>query len=213
MTLPLRSLLLITGLAFAGIAQAAIYRDIGPLDTLGDTKKRFPSAKFEKLAPAWAQEDDIMYKITGFGLSGTIVVKFHDERPRWRKQAEETTDQDTKKMFAAFANDSDDSVQVQWVRWIPIDPIPLQRFLAKYGPPEGKGFADEDLQPFREWTSQGLSAYLTDDEKAVVRVDFNFTTDEECGAWKAKTGSVPAFLQGRCIASTQKAPHTNAKNH
>jgi hypothetical protein len=188
---------LVVMLCISAAASAETYHKIGPLDTLGDVKQRFPGAELERLTPAWAQEDDALFRISGPGLSGTIVVKFFDSRPGWRKDAESTDDPDFKQFAQKMADESDDAMSVHWVRWVPDQPIPLGRFVSKYGSPLEKGFA-EDLQPYRTWTQRGLTAYLSDDERYVVRVDFEFTNAEHCEAWRVKHGDIPKFMEERC---------------
>jgi hypothetical protein len=173
---------------------AETYKGIGPLDTLGDLKSKFPGAVFEKLDPAWAGEKDVLYSITGSGMSGTIVVKFLDSRVSVRQALDEYQpggkDRDVN-FYERWANEENTGLSVVWVRWIPDAPIPLQRFLTKYGPPEKSDFSEERLQPYKWWVSKGLQAYLSDDGKFVVRVDFEFTGKEYEQAFKAKSSYVP----------------------
>jgi hypothetical protein len=175
-------------------ACAEIYKDIRPLDTLADIKAKLPGATYERLHPAWAQEWDTLYSVSGQGLSGTIVVKFHDDRPSFRKKLQEGIDAEHKDVVEKLANASDeDALSVDWVRWIPVAPIPLPRFVSKYGKPDTSAFSDEDLQPYRVW-KKGVTAFLADDEKSVVRVDYFFTRDELRQEYKSKYGLVPDFL-------------------
>jgi hypothetical protein len=190
--------LLTTLLVLVPAAIAETYKGIGPLDTLGDIKLMFPNADFEKLEPAWAQPEDVLYRVTGRGMSGTIVVKFYDERPSWRLDAAVEEEGEFKTFLLEHANRPDESITVDWVRWIPDALIPLQRLIAKYGMPEERGFADEDLQPYRHWVKRGLTAYLSDDEKSVQRIDFHFTDTERCAAWRAKHDTIPPFMAERC---------------
>lgn len=192
-----RFLLLLATTVVVVDGHCEIYRGIGPLADLADMKGMFPGATLEKLTPAWAQDHDVLYQITGKGMSGTIVVKFYDGRPAWRRRAEEAEDPEQKAMLEEWANASEDTISVEWVRWIPDRAIPLQRFISKYGTPESKGFADEDLQPFRYWHARGLTAFLSDDEKFVVRVDFEFTVSERCEAWRL-TGWIPPEMKKDC---------------
>lgn len=188
---------------------AEIYKGIAPLNTLSDLKQRFPGADFEKLKPAWAQATDVLYSVTGAGLTGTIVVKFIDPRPWYqdlldqsRGTPEERREQSggtlnetpQQERLRALAQGADDGITVEWVRWIPDRPISLQRFIAKYGPPTKSDFTEDDFQPYREWSARGLIAFLDDAAKSVVRVDYVFTADEQRRAWKAKTGFIPPSL-------------------
>jgi hypothetical protein len=178
---------------------AEIYRDIGYFDTLGDVKAKFPNASFENVKPAWAQEKDALYKISGTGISGMIVVKFTDGRPLFKKiliDEGPSLDETRKAYYEGKLNQQDnDALMVSWVRWVPSTPIPLERFIAKYGKPTEKGFADEDMQPLRGWPQKGVTASLTDNEKSVVKVDYTFTEEEMRVAYKNKTGFIPEWLK------------------
>lgn len=177
-------------------ASAEIYRGIGPLDTLGSVKAKLPSATYERLKPAWARPEDALYAVSGEGISGTIIIKFNDSRPLFRQLLATATKAEDKKMFEGLAKETDEEAfSVEWVRWMPDSPIPLQRFISKYGEPEQRGFSDEDMQPYRLWKTKGIAAYLSDSESFVLRVDFDFTRDEMREAYQAKYGFIPDFLK------------------
>jgi hypothetical protein len=178
------------------VSSSETYQNIGPLDTLGDIKARFPQAQFKRSFPAWAQKADAMYQITGAGLSGTIVVMFDDSRPRWRQMLEENPEAEGAAVLKKLADESDDAaLTVDWVRWVPDYPIPLQRFVSRYGPPEKNGYAEGNMRPFRDWISKGVTVYLTDDEKQVMRVDYSFTREEYRQAYRKRHGFVPDWLR------------------
>ncbi len=179
-----------------------IYQGIMPLDTLGDIKAKFPNATFEKKDPAWAAESDALYFITGEGLTGLIVVKFTDERPYWKSEwdkipPDKVDESSTNQQFIKSHMDTSDeeSLTVNWVRWVPPDSMPLERYITKYGKPEKSGFADDTMEPYREWTSKGVTVILNDDGKHVKRVDYSFTKAELRHAYKSKFGQIPEFLQ------------------
>jgi hypothetical protein len=183
-------------LGFSTYGYAETYKDIGPLDTLGDLKAKFPKANFIKQNPAWAQNTDIMYLIAGEGMSGKIIVKLYDGRPLYREMLQKNPDGDNTEFLRKLMDESDDeAISVEWVRWVPDYSIPVARFISKYGKPDKSGFADEDLQPYRLWETKGLTAYLTDDEKNVVRVDFHFTKNEQRAAYLRKYKFIPPWLK------------------
>ncbi len=64
----MRKIIALLTLALCSMANAESYREIGPLDSLGDVKARLPSAEVKKLSPAWAQPTDSMYQFSGTGL-------------------------------------------------------------------------------------------------------------------------------------------------
>jgi hypothetical protein len=159
---------------------AETYQGIKPLSTLADVKAKYPNATFRQNKPAWAQEDDIMYSITGVGISGEIIIKFVDLRPTWTKRSEdERVNKKIRELYAELAaGDVNESLCVDWVRWVPDSPFPIGRLIAKYGKPEKSGFADDDFSPYTAWSSKGVYAHLSDDGKRVIFVDFTFTEKE-----------------------------------
>lgn len=168
-------------------SSAEIYRGIRPYSTLGDVKKLFPGATFTKLKPAWAQETDAMYHVSGVGIQGEIIIKFDDSRPIYKKLVDDATDNNVKVAWKNMSDESDeDALGVSWVRWLPDAPFPLERLITKYGKPEKSDFSPEDFKPFKAWTSRGIVAALTDDGKKVVNVEFMFTAKEIRDAWNAK---------------------------
>lgn len=192
----MKSLLIKLILLFPLALQAEIYQNILPTDTLGEIKSKFPHATFEKLSPAWAQSTDVMYTLTGHGISGTIIINFFDSRAEYQKQYETATEDTQKKVLETLIEKSEDeAISVNWVRWMPDIPFPLQRLIAKYGAPEKKGFSNDDFQPYREWKKIGLLAYLSDNEKNVQRIDFSFTKEEYKKAFYKKYKTIPDSLK------------------
>ncbi len=195
----------------AKMADAEIYGNITPLDTFADVKAKLPGATYEQLHPAWAQEADILYSVSGHGLSGTIVIKFHDQRPFLRKKLLENSGSSDKSALEKLVEGTDEaSLNVEWVRWIPVAPIPLQRLVSKYGKPDKSGFADDDLQPYRDWKT-GVTAYLSDDEKSVLRLDFSFNAKEIRDAYQSRYGFVPDFLGARAETKTSASAAVKPK--
>jgi hypothetical protein len=173
-------------------SSAEIYRGIGPLATLGDVKQLFPGATFKKVYPAWAQENDVLYLVTGKGIQGEIVIKFDDNRPIFKRMMEQGTDNNYEDFLRGLAERSDDeALGVSWVRWLPDAPFPVDRMITKYGKPEKSDFSELDFQPFKEWVARGIYAHLTDDGKKVIAIDFSITEKEYKDALKAKYGGGP----------------------
>jgi len=171
--------MVLVALVLLGVeAYAELYKGIGPLDTLADLKKKFPNATFTKKNPAWAQETDVMYQIKGPGISGTIVVKFYDSRPYYMRKMDEADSQERRTYFAKLATQEEDTVMVDWVRWLPDIPFPVERIITKYGKPDKSGFTDEDYTPYKEWTQKGVFVRLSDDGKKVLAIDFTHTKKE-----------------------------------
>ena len=191
----MRLLIFFLALTASVSVHAEMYLGIAPLETLGEIKARFPRATFTRTSPGWAQKTDVMFQIRGDGMSGLIVVKLSDMRPAYKELLDKNPDTPND-FLRALANQSDDeAITVDWVRWMPNAPIPLQRFISKYGQPEKSGFADEDYQPYRLWVKRGVNAYLSDNEKDVVRVDFAFTREEYKAAYLRKYNTIPDWLK------------------
>jgi hypothetical protein len=184
---------------------AEIYKGIGPLDNLASLKTKFPNASFEDVKPAWAKKDEFLYKITGSGLVGTIIVKFDDgneraeishyEMRRYIDSLKTAGDTTYMNFWSGPYEYSEGNISVSWTRWIPDIGIPLARYVAKYGQFTKSGFSDDDLQPYRSWENKGIFAYLSDDQKSVTRVDFNFTNRDYRIAYQEKYGFVPEWLK------------------
>lgn len=184
-------------LAITTIASAESYQGIGALDTLGDVKSRFPNANVEKLAPAWAQPDDALYKFTGQGISGSIVIRFYDDRPKWKADLELATTTEDAEIYQKLSQANEDSaLTVVWVRWVPFESIPLSRLVSKYGKPSKSGF-DDDYRPFKEWESKAITAFLANNEKNVISIDYNFTNDDYKQAYLKKHNVIPEFLNDK----------------
>ncbi|MCE5247194.1 MAG: hypothetical protein ABFD84_09410 [Candidatus Polarisedimenticolia bacterium] len=138
-------------------ARAEVFQGIHELTTLAELREMFPNAKIEELKPAGQKPDEVSYVVSGPGIPGTIGVHFVKSDLPWAPPEE---------CWAAL-----------WVRWVPESPLPLKRFVSKYGPPDEAGY-DDNMQPYRWWKKIGVSVNLTDDEARVTFVDFTFTNEE-----------------------------------
>lgn len=193
--------------AVCTLCSAETYRGIGALDKLKDIKNRFPYAKVEKVNPGWIKPDEAMYRFTGEGMAGSIIIKFFDNREFWKNEADKVNDPEMAENLRALAQRSDDeALGISWVRWVPDRPIPLERLISKYGKPEESSYSEEDYQPVRQWIEKGLVTYLTDDEKYVNRIDFTFTKKEIREAYLAKGMPVPPeFMEDDTVAPVKKS--------
>lgn len=187
-------------LMFLFFAKAETYLDIMPSDNLGIIKAKFPNAKFEKLNPAWAKENEALYQFQGSGLSGTIILKLNSDKSLYLSEARvmdsiliaDSLDQPDTSLWSdlmkrkrslvysnsmsfwnSYNNYTDDSMIVDWVRWVPTNDIPVERFIMKYGKPDTTNFTEDDLTPYKYW-KRGIRAFY-DENKVVIRVDFAFT--------------------------------------
>ena len=167
---------------------AEIYLGIGPRDNLATLRKKFPNANFNKEKPAWGEDIDELYSITGQGISGNIVVLLNDYYELWKRQVEKEPDTEKRKAMTEMPSPSADNEVIRWVRWIPDSPFPATRLIAKYGKPEISDFSSDDYRPYKEWKKRGVRAYLTDDSKKVLGIDFTFTAKERSDASIEKFG-------------------------
>ncbi len=168
--------------------------------TLGQIKALFPGATFEVVGAAWVTENDAFFRMTGTGLPGRTYLAFHDPRPENRRYSEEaaarvselekhpgpasdseslSTERLIRDSFGKWASEPDEeALTISWIRWGPDEPIPLARYVSHYGAPEKSGFAEDDMRPYRAWPKRGVKVNLTDDEKNVASVEFEFTNSE-----------------------------------
>ncbi|MRS05265.1 hypothetical protein EG832_18925 [bacterium] len=174
--------------SFPVSSSAELYLGIGPFDNLSDIKKKFPNATFTRENPAWAQDYDVMYTISGEGISGTIVILFHDSYAKWKKQIEAEQDEAKKRFMEGAPHPVENQEIISWVRWVPDQPFSITRLVTKYGKPEITGSSQDNFKPYKEWNKRGIQAHLTDDEKNVMRIDFTFTQKERDEAMKQKYG-------------------------
>lgn len=178
-------------------ANAEILQDIEWYDSLGKIKQRIPNATFSQRKPAWLKEDQAFYEITGSGLSGKTFVLFDDARPLFKRRLIEKAGELTAAQndsYSELTKEPDDSaLTVDWVRWVPDNPIPLDRVKAKYGP--AKCDIDDDMQPICTWSNRALTARLSDDGKQVRMITTPFTKDEKRRSFQRKFGFIPDFLK------------------
>lgn len=189
----MRQVIFILSLLFCTASHAEIYQGIRPESTLGDIKRLFPNANFSKVKAAWVTEEDGFYSMTGEGLSGKIYLAFSDRRPFQREriaafaqrlaeaqqdpQTDKTPDTikaitDMSRSYEKWAAEPDDvALVITWVRWVPPAPIPLARYITKYGPPTKSGFADDDMRPYSSWPAKGVHLNHSDDGKLVVSAE------------------------------------------
>lgn len=207
----MRKLFLIILFICSAAARSEIYHGIASSSSLGDIKKQFPNATIVKVKAAWVPPSEGFYLMTGIGLGGSVYLDFYDSRPVFATLAMERANQaiplrrlpDSDEKTAqlkeldervaklnAIANRADDeALTVAWVRWVPTSPIPIQRFVAKYGKPSRTDFDNNNMEPYSIWTARALSAKLSDDLKFVFSVDYGFTEAEKTSGCRSKWGT------------------------
>ena len=178
-------------------AHSEIIQGIQWEDTLGQVKQRYPNALFQSAKPAWLQQDQAFFVISGSGMSGTLRILFDDVRPLLIKDLKENENnpdyqfRDTfKRLSVALDNDA---LTVNWVRWTPDKPIPIDRYKQRYGNPVCS--FDDSMNPICKWLSVSLEAQMSDDQKLVMFVTTTFTKEEKQASSKAKYGALPPYLK------------------
>lgn len=177
---------------FSNFSSAEIYQDFLPFDSLSIIKSKYPNAKFEDTKAAWVKEDESLIKLTGAGIPGSIFLKFStgdsilkffiktdqeiiDKNPIYDNSYFENN---IKKYNALLALPLDQRLTLDWVRFVPPNPIPFARLVSKYGNPEKYDFDPENFQPFCSWDNKGLNANLSDDKKYVYAIEYSFTDED-----------------------------------
>ena len=177
-----------------GISQAEVLQGVNYLASLKDVKNIYPNATYTKLTPAWLKEDEAFISVYGTGMAGKIYILFIDSRPYLRKKVVESTDSSKTELLMKLAKEPDDTaLTVDWVRWIPDSPIPIERFQSRYGKP--KCDFDEDMSPICTWRERALTASMTGDNKNVLHVTTGFTKAEKQSGATVGLGFVPEYLK------------------
>lgn len=176
-------------------AHGEIYQGIQPNSTMTDLKALFPGATIKFVETAWATKGEALYQVTGPGLSGKMMIKFSDTSAFFKDYISEHPDQETSDALRELSVSSDNSMSVDWVRYVPESYIPIERLISKYGQPEKSGFAEVDFSPYKSWESKGVFASLTDNAKFVLFIDYTFTTKERCDVLKQRNDWVPDYCK------------------
>ena len=168
-------ILIITSTVFS-----EIYKNILPSDNLKTIRQKYPNATFEERYPAWAQKNDILYQISGAGISGKILIKFVNNKESLIK----TSSKYSPELREYLINCKEECIAVEWVRWIPESKVPLKNIIGKYGRPDSTGYSDDDFSTFNYWKI-GLTAYVNDSLN-VDKIDYEFTYEDEIYDYKLK---------------------------
>lgn len=171
--------------------QAEVLMGINYHATLGDIKRLYPNATYEKLKPAWLTEEDAFIKISGVGLGGTLRVAFTDLRPAAKRLLAKEKDSSAYKKIAAQKDD--DALTVEWVRLTYTAPVTLDTFKKRYGSP-GKCEHDESFAFECEWPNRALTASMSADGKIVGSVATGFTLSEKQMGYTLKGEKFPPWL-------------------
>lgn len=188
---------------FQSVCFAEILHGVLPLDSLKEVKQKFPNAQFTRLKPAWVTEDEAFFRMSGSGFVGELYLDFSDERPSAKKSiaklcsdSSDTPPESLCGIYSTLASQSDDeALSINWVRWVPPQAIPIQRYRSKYGEPTRIDFSKDTMEPEAHWDTIALDAGLSDDQKMVIKVETIFSRSERRQAYLRKYGFVPEFLK------------------
>lgn len=163
------------------IASAETFQGIGPHQTLGDIKAKFPNAVVVPIKAAWVTENDAFYSLSGDGFPGTLFIAFTDSRPLYRIKADEAKANalDDEHLRTLANKSNDEALLIRAMRWMPATPIPIQRYVSKYGKLPKVEFSAQDMTPHYRFPDMGLLLNVSDDQKLVISVEFTFTEKEE----------------------------------
>lgn len=172
---------------------AEVYKDFVPYITVAKMKSNYPNANFEVVKAAWVKENDLFFKVTGQGLSGTTYIATY-KRPdsevkeaieNYKKKIEENQNGNNAVWQAMIEMEDeylvaplDEKYTIHWLRWVPDDPIPIERLISKFGKPDVYDFQEEDFQPYAQWLKRGLLTTLSDDKKRVFTIQYTFTDED-----------------------------------
>jgi hypothetical protein len=178
-------------------ARCELLHEVQPFDSLGDIKKKYPNAYFSRVKAAWVNENQDFFSMGGQGFPGTLYLAFTDRRPYWRAEIKKSENVDAEQHSALFGSilaaqekrnkeiaeklateSDDDALLISWVRWVPREAIPMQRFKSKYGEPNKCDFSSTDMTPYCIWKNRNLIVNLSDDQKMVLTVESQFTKEE-----------------------------------
>ena len=195
-------------LALVQPASAEILQGVEPLSSLGEIKARFPNGRFERVRAAWVKDDQAFFSMIGEGFPGKLMLVFDDSRPFWRGVLNDLPPAapDLPASLADASNDTrnhirelafkpeDDALVINWVRWVPAAPIPMERVRAKFGDPSKCDFDAADFSLVCTWESRALLAQMSDDRKSVEFFTTGFTKTELRSAYKSRGREIPAWL-------------------
>lgn len=192
-------------------ASAELYQGIKPYSSLREVKQKFPKATIGKVDAVWVTEEDGFFQMSGVGLPGIAYLAFVDSRPDFKKRRANIENkltetlklpdsqakddeikrlEEAKSFFDSLSTESDDdALTISWIRWVPSSPIPVERYISKFGNPTKTDFKDDTMQPYSVWAQKGLSVNLSDDRKMVTSVEFSFTPLERYTECRARFGS------------------------
>lgn len=173
----------------AAQADIASFQGIEAGENLDMLQKRLPNARFLLLPVAWVLPGDAFYEIGGDGLVGIVRVKFSDSAPLCRRAMEnpKNTPELQESLQRCVTRPHEQTLFVDWVRWIPPSPIPLPRLEARYGKAVCKD--DANFQMACAWVKAGLTADMTSDGKAALQIN-RFFSDEETAAGIEERGKI-----------------------
>lgn len=201
-------------------ASAEVLQGIQPLSSFGAIKKDFPNGRFERVKAAWVKENEAFYSMKGDGFPGTLYLAFDDSRPYWREfvkgmppdspedsASEAESNANYRKWADGLAHQSDEeALTISWVRWVPLNQIPMERVKAKYGEPSKCDFEPDDFSPFCSWDSRSLKVKTTDDRKSALFFTAGFTKNEFRAAYKAKGSFMPDWLKEDASTPAKQVP-------
>lgn len=173
----------------SGQSLAATMFELAPFQTVTDIRAKWPGATLTRVELAWVKDGEVSMKMRGQGLPGELLVLFNDWRPTFTKMiAQNEADGVDPNLTVITARaevrkGNDDSLTLEWFRWIPPAPIPMDRVIRMYGKPSVCKPSPADFSPICRWVAEGISITQSNDEKSAVLFDFQFSKSERRDGW------------------------------
>lgn len=170
----------------ASLAHAETYLNFVAGESVTTAKEKYPNATFTEIKAGWLKTNEKFLQMTGTGIIGTVFLKFSTLDSFWEEmmtdeqsEIDANLERDNTKEIAnlAFykkelAKPLDDRLILEWIRWLPDEPIPIARIQGRYGKPDKCDYEPDSFRPYCDWKSRGLLIGLTDDKKAVYKIEF-----------------------------------------
>ncbi|MFM8899183.1 MAG: hypothetical protein ACKOF9_04435 [Burkholderiales bacterium] len=178
--------ILICVAVFSQESKSEILGRISYWDSFGNVKKLYPNASFTNLKPAWLQDGERLIQIDGQGIGAIYVILFRDmshwAKGRLLRPLEEGGGLSEEVLQRTALLPDEQALVVQSVRMVHPNPVPIERYKSKYGPPSCS--VDSDMMPICKWPSRALVASMSDDGKFVFFSTTNFTEAERLSGFR-----------------------------
>jgi hypothetical protein len=176
----------------ASLAHAETYLNFVAEESVTTAKEKYPNATFTEIKAGWLATNEKFLQMSGTGIVGKVFLKFSTVDSFWEEmmtleqsEIDANLERDNAKELAniayyksRLARPLDDRLTLDWIRWIPDALIPIARIHGRYGKPDKCDYEQESFRPYCEWKGRGLLIGLTDDKKAVYKIEFSIVAQD-----------------------------------